>query len=115
MLAEGGQAMNYYLEISVAVRTKLTSAEFDSAFDAIAEALYDCDGVEDPDLAGDYASSVFTFTMNTLDAAGPEEALAQALAVVRTALHVSGGATPHWEDQFEFMRQTIQAQNFATA
>lgn len=107
--------MNYYLELSVVARAKLTPTEFDKAFDSIAEALYDCEGVEDADLAADYAASVFTFTMNAVNVAGPEEALARAMAVVRTALHVSGGATPQWDEQFEFMRQTIQAQSFATA
>lgn len=103
--------MNYAIELSVFVRGGMETAAFDLAFDAIADALYDCDGVEDADLAGDSSSSVLTFTMNVLNVTNPEQAIATAFGVVRTALHVSGGTTEGWEDQFEFIRQSIEAES----
>ena len=107
--------MNYEMELSVFVRGGLPEEAFVQAFDAVADALYNCDGVEDADLAGDSKTATLTFTMNVLDVDGPEEALSIALGVVRTALHTSGGSTPGWEDRFEFLKQTISAEGLVSA
>lgn len=82
---------------------------FESAFDAMAEALYECQGIENADLAGDRSTQIATFSMD-VDEEDEVAALTLGLSAVRTSLHASGGSTAGWENHFEMLRQTIETQ-----
>jgi hypothetical protein len=105
-MLERGMIMGYVLEIS-AQAVGMPSDVAESAFDAIADALYDSEGVGDVDLALDTSSDpLFTFSVQ-VDDDRPEDALTHAFAVVRSAIHAGGGSTPRWEERFAYVRSTM--------
>jgi len=97
---------SYHLEVAVEARLE-SSEDFESIFETLADALADCDGVMNADLAADTPSHVLTFEMDV--AGGREaEALERGLVAVRTALHAAGGSTAEWEKHFRMLRQTVE-------
>ncbi|WP_105033479.1 hypothetical protein [Cryobacterium aureum] len=97
---------SFHLELS-AQAVDMSPDAFESAFDAIADALYDCKGIDNADLAGDLSTQIAIFSMD-VDAEDEVTALTIGLGAARTALHASGGATPGWEDNFAMLRQIIE-------
>ena len=98
----------FHLELS-AQAIDMTARVLDHAFDLIADALYDCVGIENADLSSDSSSQIVTFSMDVEGATAPD-ALIFGLGIVRTSLHASGGATPGWEKHFTLRTQTIEPQ-----
>jgi len=96
----------FHAELSVQ-GIKMSPETFDEAFDAIADALYDCQGIENADLAGDSSTQIATFSMD-VEHDDEIEAFRIAIGAVRTALHASGGATPNWEQNFSMLRHMIE-------
>ena|GEM_PF-3386500 len=82
-----------YVELTVA-GDKVTS----KMFDLVAEALYNCEGVIDPDLEADFAAKTLTFHMGFAGPIEPDQALGKVLGIARTALHAAGLGTPGWEN-----------------
>tara|TARA_R110002051_G_scaffold1853_1_gene10132 strand:+ start:1843 stop:2178 length:336 start_codon:yes stop_codon:yes gene_type:complete len=98
--------MNFYMELEVQ-SVDVTPEKFDEVFDEIADALHECTGIENADLAGNSATLILTFSM---DVSGRDEiaAFTTGLSAVRTALHSAGGSTPGWEDHFSIFRHLIE-------
>ena len=93
--------------IEIRLDPKAASPEdFSTFFDAVAEALYDCEGVFDQDLSGDAEDGSLTFRMAvpTADAA---DAIVTALTAVRTALHSVGASTPGWEKHMQVLLNSV--------
>jgi hypothetical protein len=66
----------------------------DTATDRVMEELLKL-GVEDPSIGGSLASGDIQISM-TLEAPSKKQATSKAMALIRTAIHASGGATPGW-------------------
>lgn len=86
----------------------MTPEQFETQFDLIADALHECDGITNQDLAGDVSTQIATFSMD-IDSDDTVDAFSRGLAVVRTSLHAAGGATPGWEKHFEEVRNVIES------
>ena len=101
--------MNNAFHLEVVVATEVEDSEaFESLFDRVADTFFECEGIENADVAADLQAHTLTFEM---DVAGAREAdaLERALGAVRTTLHAAGGATPGWEKHFRMLRQTVEA------
>lgn len=96
----------YYLEITA--KTGLSPEAMEAAFDALADALCDLDGVIDPDLGARISTGEFDFTM-AVDADDEPTALAKALVAVRCAVHATGGATQGWDEHFKNIQLVPEA------
>ena len=105
--------MKIHMELS-AQGLNMSPAKFDECFDMIADALYDCAGIENADLSGDSSTQIATFSMD-IEAKDEIEAFGIGLTAVRTALHVSGGSTPGWEKHFSLLRQSMETEAGAQA
>ena len=103
----------YHMELT-AQGSETSAQQFSDDFDAIADAFFDCEGIENPDLAGDFPSRIFTFSMD-VTAQDEVAAITLGMSAVRTALHVAGGSTPGWEQHFQMLRQTIETEAGAHA
>ena len=97
----------FHLEIVVSVEAE-DSHEFESLFDRVANAFFDCDGIANADVAADVGAHTLTFELD-VEADREADALERSLAAVRTTLHAAGGATPGWENHFRMLRQTVEA------
>ncbi|MGH1550999.1 hypothetical protein ACRAWB_18200 [Leifsonia poae] len=97
----------FHLEVVVAADVA-GPKDFESLFDAVAEAFFDCDGLQNADVSADLRAHTLTFEMD-VEGGREADALERALAAVRTTLHAAGGATPGWERHFRMLRQTVEA------
>lgn len=99
--------MSFRVEITVE-SPGLPARIAEERFDSLADALHECEGIADQDLAADTSKGQYTFAFDVLDIDDPVGAVEFAVAIVRTALHAAGDATPDWEKQFELVRQSSE-------
>lgn len=85
-----------YVEMQVTVAPP-SGAQFESFFDAVADALHEIADDSSRDLAYDATSVSLTFCFTFEGQVAPERAMARALTMGRTAFHAAGGATPNWD------------------
>lgn len=90
---------DYYVEITVRSIGMDSEGAFDNAADDIAAALFALDDGRGARFAATPRGRTLTFGY-LFHAITKQGALRKALAVTRTALHASGGATPDWPDDF---------------
>jgi len=103
--------MKFYMELEVQ-SVKVSSEKFEELFDEVADALHECNGIENADLASDSSTQILTFS---LDVSGTDEiaAFITAVSAVRTSLHTAGGSTAGWEKQFSIFRHMIEKESEA--
>jgi hypothetical protein len=67
-------------------------------------------GVTDPFVGATLSSGEIEISL-TVDAPSFEEAVAQALGVIRSAIHAAGGGTPNWRgvERIEVEKATVSA------
>lgn len=100
----------YYLEITCQVR----GISGQDIYDELADAVADLANVIDPDLGVDLERNTFDFCMS-VDATDEVEALRVGISAVRAAIHVTGGATPGWEEHFARIQQLVRRTELALA
>lgn len=88
--------MRYITELRLTVSGNADDDEFDRHTDEVLDALYDCEGVIDPDITVAIAERKVLFVVTT-EASDSGAAGNAAFGAIRTAIHESGGATPGWE------------------
>lgn len=97
----------YDFEIVVSFVPKVDVSS-DEIFDAIADAFFDCTGVEDHDVSAHAVEGTLTFSMS-VTAEDVAKAFTTAVAAVRTAVHCAGHSTPGWEDMTRVVSSQMHA------
>lgn len=85
-----------------------TEDQLEVQLDCVLEALYDLDDPIDPDMTARLSTGHVMFSLG-IEAPDEPTALRDALAAIRTAIHVACGCTPGWDAHFEELEQTIRA------
>ncbi|QCR43421.1 hypothetical protein C1N91_07540 [Curtobacterium sp. SGAir0471] len=88
--------------------------QLEDDFTGIADALFEVEGVIDPDLELDVERSALTFSM-ILEADNEADAMVNAITAARTALHTAGKGTPGWDDHYRLARQDVERQTEVAA
>lgn len=98
----------FHLELA-AQGQNMTAEQFDGCFEAIADAFYECAGIENQDVEGDSSTQILAFSMD-IESDDEIEAFTTGFGAARTALHMAGGATPGWEEHFAMVKQTMRSE-----
>ncbi|WIE71420.1 hypothetical protein [Curtobacterium sp. MCJR17_020] len=102
--------MNMFFLRIECVAPDIAADQLEDDFTEIADALFEVEGVIDPDLELDIAKRALTFTM-ILEATDEADAMTGAISAARTALHMAGKGTPGWEDHYRLARQDVERQS----
>jgi hypothetical protein len=93
VLVMGGAMRRFHLEAGF-IMTGGSVEERDEMTDRVMEELLNL-GVQDPSVGGSLTSGEVQISL-TLNASTKREAISKANALMRTAIHAAGGATPGW-------------------
>ena len=84
-----------------------TATELADHFEAISDAFYDIEQIQDQSVEADWSRMRMFFDMS-IEGSDRLDVVAEAYNYARSAIHASGGYTPGWEDAVTIERHQLE-------